>query len=107
MAERFELGYLVSAIVFASLIAIDAIAHKAFKLNAVMAFWIAYILTRPLGASMGDYLSQPADAGGLELGTVGTSVIFLVAIAITVIYLAVTKKDAVPIEVDSTVSTAS
>ena len=94
--------------VFAALIAIDALAHKAFKLNAVLAFWIAYILTRPLGASIGDYLSQPADAGGLELGTVATSVIFLVAISLTVIYLAVTKKDAKPIEVDSTTtSTAS
>lgn len=98
VAERFELGYLVSAIIFAALIAIVAAAHKGLNLNPVLAFWIAYILTRPLGASLGDYFSQLPDDGGLGLGTVGTSVIFLLAILGTVIYLAVTKKDAIAIE---------
>ena len=54
---------------------------------------MAYILTRPLGASIGDYLSQPKADGGLGLGTTTTSVIFLVAIAIVVAYLTKTKKD--------------
>ena len=76
------------------LIAIVAISHFRFKLNAVLAFWIAYILTRPLGASIGDYLSQPSENGGLGLGTVVTSALFLVAILATVIYLTITKKDA-------------
>lgn len=94
IAERFGLGYLNSLFLFASLIGIVAIAHFGFKLNAVVAFWIAYILTRPLGASIGDYLSQPREDGGLGLGTDQTSLVFLVAIVALVVYLTITKKDA-------------
>jgi uncharacterized membrane-anchored protein len=93
LAEKLKLGYLVSAVIFAGMIAVVTVAHLRFRLNAVLAFWIAYILTRPLGASLGDYLSQSRDDGGLGLGPVVTSVIFLAAILATVIYLAVTKKD--------------
>jgi len=96
MAETFNLGYFTSAIIFAGAIAVVAIAHMRFRLNAVLAFWIAYILTRPLGASIGDYLSQPRDGGGLDLGTVVTSVLFLVTILVTVVYLTFTKKDITP-----------
>jgi uncharacterized membrane-anchored protein len=66
------------------------------KLNAVLSFWIAYILTRPLGASLGDLLSQDPDKGGLGLGTVGTSAIFLTAILALVVYLTRTRKDELP-----------
>jgi uncharacterized membrane-anchored protein len=96
VGESFKLGYFLSALMFAALIAVVTVAHFRFKLNGVLAFWIAYILTRPLGASIGDYMSQPHDAGGLNLGTVGTSAIFLAAILGFVIFLAVTKKDAAP-----------
>jgi uncharacterized membrane-anchored protein len=92
-AEGLNLGYWVSVLMFAVLIGGVTIAHYRFKLNAVLAFWIAYILTRPLGASLGDYLSQPRDEGGLELGTVGTSAIFLVMILSLVIYLTKTRRD--------------
>lgn len=94
MAESLNLGYLVSALIFAAAIFIVAIAHYRFKLNAVLAFWIAYILTRPLGASLGDLLSQDRASGGLELGPTMTSVIFLLSILVVVIYLTITKKDA-------------
>lgn len=94
-AESLELGYLVSLLIFAALIAVVAIAHLRFKLNGVLAFWIAYILTRPLGASLGDYLSQASDAGGLGLGATVTSGVFLAIILITVIYLVITKKDVI------------
>lgn len=94
VAESFNLCYMVSAIIFAALIAIVAIAHLCFKLNAILAFWIAYILTRPLGASIGDYLSQSHSDGGLGLGTVLTSALFLLTILATVIYLTITTKDA-------------
>lgn len=60
---------------------------------AVSTFWIAYILTRPLGASIGDYLSQAPADGGLGLGTTFTSFIFLTAILGTVLYLILTKRD--------------
>lgn len=93
-AETFNLGYPVSALVFGALIAAIAVAHLRFGLDAVLAFWIAYILTRPLGASLGDYLSQDRDASGLGLGTVATSALFLLAILAIVTYLMVTKKDA-------------
>jgi uncharacterized membrane-anchored protein len=93
-AERLNLGYWLSAVMFAGVIAAVAVAHYRFKLNAVAAFWIAYILTRPLGASLGDYLSQARVDGGLGLGTTVTSVIFLSAIVIVVAYLSVTRKDA-------------
>jgi uncharacterized membrane-anchored protein len=80
MAETLELGYFHSALIFGAGIAAVTLAYYAFKLNAVLAFWIAYILTRPFGASFGDLLSQPPDNGGLGLGTVGTSAAFLVVI---------------------------
>ena len=94
VAERLNLGYWRSALMFAALIAIVTVAHLRFRLNAVLAFWIAYLLTRPLGASLGDYMSLPRDEGGLNLGTVGTSAIFLAAILALVIYLTVTRTDA-------------
>lgn len=91
IAEGLNLGYWKSVLMFAALIGVVTIAHFRSKLNAVLAFWIAYILTRPLGASLGDYLSQPRNAGGLNLGTVGTSAIFLLSILGIVIYLTKTR----------------
>lgn len=93
LAERLNVGYLLSALLFAGVIAIVAFAHQLFKLNGVLTFWLAYILTRPLGASLGDYLSQPRAIGGLGLGTVGTSALFLLAISGLVVYLMRTHKD--------------
>ena len=92
-AERLNIGYFKSILLFGGLIAIVAIAHFRFRLNAILAFWLAYILTRPLGASIGDFMSQPRDEGGLGLGTVVTSALFLSAIVVLVIYLARTKAD--------------
>ena len=92
IAEHFGLGYGVSALIFGALIACVYAAYR-FGGGAVVTFWVAYILTRPFGASMGDLLSQPTNHGGLGLGTTGTSVLFLVTIAGLVTYLTVTKKD--------------
>jgi uncharacterized membrane-anchored protein len=92
-AERLNVGYAWSVAIFAGAIAVVAFAHYVLKLNAVAAFWIAYILTRPLGASIGDELSQARKDGGLGLGTTVTSAIFLAAIVIVVAYLAITKAD--------------
>ena len=112
IAESFGLGYLLSIGIFAGAIALIAIVHYASKAilglehrhlsrNAVFAFWGAYILTRPLGASIGDYLSSARSDGGLGLGTVGTSALFLLAILGTVIYLSVTKKDVITSQTDA------
>jgi uncharacterized membrane-anchored protein len=93
VAEKLDLGYWKSVLIFAAVIGVVAIVHHRWKLNAVLAFWIAYILTRPLGASFGDYLSQPRQDGGLGLGTVGTSALFLITILGVVVYLAVSRRD--------------
>ena len=92
-AEKLNVGYLNSLFIFAGAIALVTAAHYALKLNAVLAFWLAYILTRPLGASMGDYMSQTKKDGGLALGTTATSVIFLSAILALVVFLTVSKAD--------------
>lgn len=93
LAETLNVGYLLSAVIFAGAIGLIYLAYKKWRLNPVFAFWMAYILTRPLGASIGDYLSQDKIDGGLGLGTVVTSVLFLAAILGTVLYLIRTKKD--------------
>ena len=80
----------------AVLIAAVAVSHLVFHANAVLTFWIAYVLTRPLGASLGDGLSQPRSDGGLGLGSTVTSLIFLAVIVVVVSYLAVTKRDQLP-----------
>ncbi|MBA3828409.1 MAG: hypothetical protein H0X33_05690 [Taibaiella sp.] len=98
LAETLKVGYLLSAVIFAVAIALITVAHLVFRLNAVFAFWSAYILTRPLGASIGDYFSQAHKDGGLGLGTTITSIIFLSAILVTVIYLTVTKRDVMAVK---------
>ena len=95
-AERLGLGFVVSALIFAGAIGLVALAYFRLGLNAVLGFWIAYILTRPLGASIGDWLSQDKVDGGLGLGTTGTSALFLAAILGLVVYLSVTKRDELP-----------
>ncbi len=106
VAEKWDLGYLTALGLFAGAIAIVtaghyivkgalAVQHRHQSTNAVLGFWLAYILTRPLGASIGDYLSSDRADGGLGLGTTGTSAIFLGAILALVVYLSVTKKDVI------------
>lgn len=100
-AEGLKLGYAYSGLIFAALIALVTAAHYGFKANAVLCFWMAYILTRPLGASLGDYLSQAVPDGGLGLGTVVTSGLFLSTIAALVIYLTISRKDVLPAPTDA------
>ncbi len=93
VAERLNVGYALSALIFGGVIALVYLAHVRLNLNAILAFWIAYILTRPLGASIGDLLSQTRHDGGLGLGTTGTSALFLSTILAVVVYLSITKRD--------------
>ena len=95
VAEKAALGYTVSVLIFAGVIALITAAHFFLKLNAVLAFWLAYIMTRPLGASIGDLMSQTKHDGGLGLGTTGTSFIFLAFILTLVTFLTVTKRDVI------------
>jgi uncharacterized membrane-anchored protein len=99
LAEKADLGYAVSIAIFAGAIAAVTFAHYVLKLNPVLAFWLAYILTRPLGASIGDEMSQNSHKyGGLGLGTTDTSYIFLGCILVLVAFLTITKKDQTPPE---------
>ena len=93
VAEGFDLGYGLAAVVFGGCIALVTTFYYVFKGNAVACFWIAYILTRPFGASIGDLVSKPHIAGGLGWGTVTTSLVFLAVIAALVIYLTATRVD--------------
>jgi uncharacterized membrane-anchored protein len=95
LSEQLELGYLAALGIFAGAIVIVAVLHFGLKLNAILSFWLAYILTRPLGASIGDYLASPTGEGGLGLGTNLTSVIFLSTILALVVFLAISKRDVI------------
>ncbi|UDL87425.1 hypothetical protein LGH82_19775 [Mesorhizobium sp. PAMC28654] len=97
VAESFDMGYLTTGLLFGGVIALIAFAYYVLKLNGILAFWLAYILTRPLGASFGDLLSQPVEYGGLGWGTTFTSLAFLGCIAALVLYMTL-KKDADEIE---------
>jgi uncharacterized membrane-anchored protein len=92
VAEQFALGYLATGVLFGMIIVSLSIGYFFLGLDAILGFWLVYILTRPLGASFGDLLSQPAQYGGLGFGTIVTSCVFLGVIAIIVIYMTVTHE---------------
>lgn len=96
-AVSFHLGFFASGVLFAVLIAIPAIAFR-FGLNEIVAFWFAYIVTRPLGASFADWLAVPASQGGLNLGKGPVSVALWILIAGFVAFLAITHGDTPPAE---------
>jgi uncharacterized membrane-anchored protein len=91
-AETMKLGYANSALMFAAMIGAVTVAYYGFRANAIAAFWVAYILTRPLGASFGDWLAQPMANGGLGWGTIGTSEAFLGAIMTLVLFVSLQRK---------------
>jgi uncharacterized membrane-anchored protein len=92
VAEQFALGYLATGVLFGMIIVSLSIGYFFLGLDAILGFWLVYIQTRPLGASFGDLLSQPAQYGGLGFGTIVTSCVFLGVIAIIVIYMTVTHE---------------
>ena len=92
VAERFGLGYMATGILFGLIIASITCGYYFLRLDGVWAFWIAYIFTRPLGASFGDLLSQPKDYGGLGLGTIVTSAVFLAVIVAIVGWISATRR---------------
>jgi uncharacterized membrane-anchored protein len=97
VAEKFSLGYLTTLLLFVAVIAVIAAVWKFTAINGVLAFWLAYIMTRPLGASTGDFLSQKGNQG-LNLGTSITSYVFLVVIICLVAFLQLKKPDITPVE---------
>ena len=97
-ATALNLGYLASGILFSVLILIPALAWWKLSLNAVVAFWCAYVVTRPLGASFADYISKPPNISGIGFGDGATALVFTVAVAVLVLYLAVVRPDIQPAE---------
>ncbi|RFB87679.1 hypothetical protein B5K11_26420 [Rhizobium leguminosarum bv. trifolii] len=87
VAEKFALGYLATGVLFGMVIISLTIGYFFLGLDPVLGFWLVYILTRPLGASFGDLMSQPTQYGGLGLGTIITSAIFLAAIVTIVVFM--------------------
>ena len=93
MSEKLGLGYTISGLIFGGAIGLIVTGYYAQILNSVFAFWSAYILTRPLGASMGDLLTQAHKDGGLGFSTIAVSSVFLFVIVALVAYLTVSGVD--------------
>lgn len=92
-ARTFHLGYLASGIWFSVAFAVVAVAHWRFGLNSILAFWICYVLTRPVGASFADYVAFPHSVGGLGVGHGPVALFLTFLIVILVGYLQVTRID--------------
>jgi uncharacterized membrane-anchored protein len=92
-ATSLGLGYLASSILFGVVILVPALAWWRFDLNSIAAFWMAYVVTRPLGASVADYISKPTNTSGLGFGDGPTALVFTVAVLVFVSYLAIARPD--------------
>ena len=95
-AVTFGLGYLASGLLFAAVIAVPAIGYWRLGWNPILCFWIAYVATRPLGASFADWMGKPQAAGGLGWGDGTVALILSSAIVCLVAYLTVTRRDVQP-----------
>jgi uncharacterized membrane-anchored protein len=96
-ATSMNLGFLTSGLVFAAVFLLPAVAWWRFKLNPVVAFWFAYVVTRPFGASFADYVSKPHALSGANFGDAATSLVAAVVLFFLVTYLTVTRKDSQPV----------
>lgn len=92
-ATSLGLGYLSSGILFAVVIFIPALAWWRLNFNAIAAFWMSYVVTRPLGASFADYISKPPTISGINFGDGPTAVVFAVAVLVGVAYLTIARPD--------------
>lgn len=95
VSEQLGLGYALAGAIIGGLILLITVGYYAKLIGSVLAFWSAYVLTRPLGASAGDYLTQAPKDGGLGLSTMTVSAVFLVIIIVLVAYLTISKVDAI------------
>ncbi len=92
-ATSLDLGYLASGVLFSVLIFLPAVAWWWFGLNGVAAFWMSYVVTRPLGASFADYISKPHGISGIDFGDGPTAIVFAVAVVVLVAYLVLARPD--------------
>lgn len=76
LSDDLQMGFLVSALIIAAVLVVIALCHFYTKISGTILFWLAFVLTRPFGATFGDLLTKPHDKGGLNLGTIGSSIFF-------------------------------
>ena len=84
VADQLQFGFADSAMLFTGSLLVIALLHFFTRVSGVLLFWLAFVLTRPFGATFGDWLTKPLDHGGLALGTVGASALFLVILVLAV-----------------------
>jgi len=92
-ASTFRLGYLVSAVLFMLIIAIPAVWYWKFGMNSILAFWFAYVITRPVGASFADWMAAPARRSGLGWGTAWVGGVLALAVLGCIGFMALTGRD--------------
>lgn len=92
-ATTLKLGYFRSIFLFAVLIVLPALGYLLLGLNEIVAFWLAYILTRPMGASIADWLGKPTSVGGVGLGDAPVALVLTILIIVVVGYLAFSRRD--------------
>jgi len=92
-AVTFHLGYFYSLVLFAAMIVIPAIGYRWLRWNSILSFWVAYVITRPLGASFADWVGKPVSVTGLGWGDGRVSLVLTLIIACLVGYLTVTRRD--------------
>lgn len=93
LADSSGLGFLGGAILIGSLLALVVLVYYFTKVNRVVLFWIAFVLTRPFGATFGDVLTKPIDRGGLNLGTIGSSLVLAAILVILIVYTTIKHQD--------------
>jgi uncharacterized membrane-anchored protein len=86
LADDLQIGFMYSALIIGGVLAVTALLHYVTNVSSVVLFWIAFVLTRPFGATFGDLLTKPAGEGGLALGTVGASLVFTLMLGIALFF---------------------
>ncbi|WP_345972009.1 hypothetical protein [Sulfurimonas diazotrophicus] len=86
LADDLQIGFMYSALLIGGVLALTALLHYVTALSPVLLFWIAFILTRPFGATFGDLLTKSADDGGVAFGTIGASLVFTLMLGIALFF---------------------
>jgi uncharacterized membrane-anchored protein len=96
LADSSGLGFLGGAVLIGALLGLVVLAYYLTHINRVALFWVAFVLTRPFGATFGDVLTKPLEKGGLNLGTIGSSIVLASLLVIFVVYTTIKHKDVAP-----------
>jgi uncharacterized membrane-anchored protein len=105
LADSSGLGFMGGAILIGALIGLVVLAYYFTRIDRVVLFWIAFVLTRPFGATFGDVLTKPVERGGLNLGTIGSSLVLAAILVILVVYTTIKHNQVATVpELDEAVS---